>query len=109
MAHKLIPIKSSNPLAMRLKTGTVVRMSDGWRGRVHRDDGEAVSLIRDGEQMNASFRGHRGFLRRSIRMGGIPMISRSQVVDLHSRKVMGCTMTVIDREQLKRSWESAPE
>src|SRR5665811_18250 len=46
--HKLIPLKKSNPLAMRLKSGTIVRMSDGWRGRVHRDDGDAVSLIRDG-------------------------------------------------------------
>jgi hypothetical protein len=104
--HKLIPVKSSSPLAMRLKSGTAVRMSDGWRGRVHHDDGEVVSLIRDGEQMNASFRGHRGFLRRSIKMGGVPMISRSQVVDLYSRKVMGCALTVIDRARLEAEWDA---
>jgi hypothetical protein len=106
--HKLIPLKSSDPLATRLKRGTVVRMSDGWRGRVHYDDGEVVSLIRDGEEMNASFRGHRGLLRRSIKMGGSPMISRSQVVDLRARKVMGCTVTVIDRARLESEWNSAP-
>jgi hypothetical protein len=105
--HKLIPLKSSNPLAIRLKSGTVVRMSDGWRGRVHHDDGETVSLIRDGEQMNASFKGHRGFLRRSIKMGGVPMISRSQVVDLCARKVMGCTVTVIDRARLETEWDAS--
>jgi len=106
--HELIPLKSSDPLATRLKRGTVVRMSDGWRGRVHHDDGEVVSLIRDGEEMNASFRGHRGLLRRSIKMGGIRMISRSQVVDLRARKVMGCTVTVIDRASLESEWNSAP-
>lgn len=106
--HKLIPLKSSDPLAKRLKRGTVVHMSDGWRGRVHHDDGEVVSLIRDGEEMNASFKGHRGLLRRSIRMGGIPMVSRSQVVDLRARKVMGCTVTVIDRARLESEWNSAP-
>jgi hypothetical protein len=37
------------------------------------------------------------------------MISRSQVVDLGARKLMRCTVTVIDRERLARSWESAPE
>ena|SRR5438552_3877741 len=106
--HKLIPLKSSDPLATRLKRGTVVRMSDGWRGRVHHDDGEVVSLIRDGEEMNPSFKGHRGLLRRSIKMGGIPMISRSQVVDLRAQKVMGCTVTVIDRARLESEWNSAP-
>src|SRR5436190_4543694 len=106
--HKFIPPKSTDRLATRLTRGTVVRMSDGWRGRVHHDDGEVVSLIRDGEEMNASFRGHRGLLRRSIKMGGIPMISRSQVVDLHARKVMGCTVTVIDRARLESEWDSAP-
>ncbi|QDW38751.1 hypothetical protein FFI89_017335 [Bradyrhizobium sp. KBS0727] len=106
--HKLIPLKSSDPLATRLKPGAVVQMSDGWRGRVHHDDGEVVSLIRDGEKMNASFKGHRGLLRRSIKMGGIPMVSRSQVVDLRARKVMGCTVTVIDRARLESEWNSAP-
>jgi hypothetical protein len=106
--YKLIPLKSSDPLATRLKRGAVVRMSDGWQGRVHHDDGEVVSLIRDGEEMNASFRGHRGLLRRSIKMGGIPMVSRSQVVDLRARRVMGCTVTVIDRARLESEWNSAP-
>jgi hypothetical protein len=105
--HKLIPLKSINPLAKRLKTGTIIRMSDGWRGRVHLDDGETVSLIRDGEKMNGSFKGHRGFLRRSIKMGGIPMISRSQVVDLRARKVMGVTVTVIDRARLEAEWDAS--
>ena len=105
--HRLIPLKSSDPLATRLKRGAVVRMSDGWRGRVHHDDGEAVSLIRDGEKMNASFKGHRGLLRRSIKMGGIPMVSRSQVVDLRARKVMGCTVTVIDRARLETEWNAS--
>jgi hypothetical protein len=105
--HKLIPLKSSEPLAMRLKSGTVIRMSDGWRGRVHHDDGESVSLIRDGEQMNGSFKGHRGFLRRSLKIGGIPMVSRSQVVDLHARKLMGCTVTVIDRARLETEWDAS--
>ncbi len=79
-------------------------MSDGWQGRVHHDDEETVTLIRDGEEMNASFKGYRGFSRRSIKMGGVPMISRSQVVDLHARKVMGCTVTVIDRARLEAEW-----
>jgi hypothetical protein len=105
--HKLIPLKSSDPLATRVKRGTVVHMSDGWRGRVHHDDGEALSLIRDGEEMNASFKGHRGILRRSIRMGGRPMVSRSQVVDLCARKVIGCTVTVIDRARLAAEWEAS--
>jgi hypothetical protein len=105
--HELIPIKSSNPLATRLKRGTVGYMGDGWRGRVHHDDGEAVSLIRDGEEMNGSFKGCRGLLRRSIKMGGVPMISRSQVVDLHARKVMGCTVTVIDRARLEAEWDAS--
>src|SRR5437660_11333137 len=94
--HKLIPLKSSDPLTTRLKRGTVVRMSDGWRGRVHHDDGEVVSLIRDGEEMNASLKGHRGLLRRSIQMGGIPINSRSQVVDRHARHVMCYTAQVVD-------------
>jgi hypothetical protein len=105
--HKLIPLKSSDPLAKRLKSGTVIRMSDGWRGRVHHDDGEVVSLIRDGGQMNPSFKGHRGLLRRSIKMGGVPMVSRSQVVDLHARKVMGCTVTVLDRARLEAEWDAS--
>jgi hypothetical protein len=105
--RKMIPIKGSNPLAMRLKSGTVIIMSDGWRGRVHHDDGEAVTMIRDGEEMKASFKGHRGFLRRSIKMGGVPMISRSQVVDLHARKLMGCTVTVIDRARLETEWDAS--
>jgi hypothetical protein len=50
-----------------------------------------VPIIRDGEEMNASFKGYRGLLRRSIKMGGVPMVSRSQVVDLHARKLMGCS------------------
>jgi hypothetical protein len=82
-------------------------MSDGWRGRVFHDDGEAVSFIRDGEEMNASFKGHRGLLRRSIKMGGVPMVSRSQVVDLRARKVMGCTVTVIDRARLETEWDAS--
>ena len=102
--HKLSPIKSSNPLAARLKSGTLVRMSDGWQGRVHHDDGQVVSLIRDGEEMNASFKGHRGFLRRSIKMGGVPMVSRRQVVDLHARRVKGCAVTVVDRARLEAEW-----
>jgi hypothetical protein len=105
--HKLIPLKSSDPLATRLKSGTVVRMSDGWRGRVHYDDGEGVTLIRDGEEMNASFKGHRGFFRRSIKMGGVPMVSRSQVVDLGRRKMLGCTVTVLDRAGLEAEWEAS--
>ena len=105
--HKLIPLKGSDPLATRLKSGTVVRMSDGWRGRVHHDDGESVSLIRDGEKMNKSFKGHRGLLRRSIKMGGLPMVSRSQVVDLHARKMMSCTVTVIDRARLETEWDAS--
>jgi hypothetical protein len=106
-ARKMIPIKSATPLAMRLKAGTVIRMSDGWRGRVHHDDGETVTMIRDGEEMNASFKGHRGFSRRSIRMGGVPMISRSQVVDLHARKLMGCTVSVLDRDRLEAEWDAS--
>jgi hypothetical protein len=105
--QKWIPLKSSESLAKRLKTGTVVRMSDGWRGRVHHDDGEVVSLIREGEQMNQAFKGHRGLLRRSIKMGGVPMISRSQVVDLYSRKLMGCGVTVIDRARLETEWDAS--
>ena len=105
--HKLIPLKSSDPLASRLKSGTIVRMSDGWRGRVHHDDGEAVTLIRDGEQMNKSFAGHRGFLRRSIKMGGLPMISRSQVVDLHARKVMSVNVLIIDCARLETEWDAS--
>jgi hypothetical protein len=105
--HKLIPLKSSSPLAVRLKTGTVICMGDGWRGRVFHDDGEAVSIIRDGEKMNASFKGCRGLLRRSIKMGGVPMVSRSQVVDLHARRVMGCTVTVIDRARLESEWDAS--
>jgi hypothetical protein len=106
--HKLIPVKGTDPLASRLKPGTVVLMSDGWRGRVHHDDGEVVTLIKDGEKMNRSFKGHRGLLRRSIKMGGLPMVSRSQVVDLHARKMMGVTVTVIDRARLETEWQSAP-
>jgi hypothetical protein len=105
--HKLIPLKRSDPLAIRLKSGTVVRMSDGWRGRVQHDDGEVVSFIRDGEEMNASFKGHRGLLRRSIKMGGVPMVSRSQVVDLRARQVMGCTVTVLDRARLEAEWDAS--
>jgi hypothetical protein len=105
--HKLIPLKRSNPLSMPLPSGTMVRMSDGWRGRVHHDDGKTVSLIQDGERMNPSFKGHRGFVRRSIKMGGVPMISRSQVVDLRARKVMGCTVTVIDRARLEAEWDAS--
>jgi hypothetical protein len=105
--HKLIPLKGSDPLATRLKSGTVVRMSDGWLGRVHHDDGEVVSLIRDGEKMNPSFKGHRGLLRRSIKMGGLPMISRSQVVDLQARKMMAVSVTVIDRARLETEWDAS--
>jgi hypothetical protein len=105
--RKMFPIKSNSPLARRLKSGTLVKMSDGWRGRVHHDDGKSVSMIRDGEEINASFKGHRGFFRRSIKMGGLPMISRSQVVDIHARKILGCTVTVIDRAQLESEWAAA--
>jgi hypothetical protein len=105
--RKMIPIKGSSPLAARLKSGTVVRMSDGWRGRVHHDDGQYVSMIRDGDRMNPSFKGHRGFLRRSIKMGGVPMISRSQVVDLHARKFMGVSVTVLDRARLEAEWDAS--
>jgi hypothetical protein len=105
--RKMIPIKGNSLLAKRLKSGTVVRMSDGWRGRVFHDDGEYVSLVRDGDQMNPSFKGHRGFLRRSIKMGGLPMISRSQVVDLHARTFMGVSVTVLDRARLEAEWDSS--
>jgi hypothetical protein len=47
------------------------------------------------------------FLRRSIKMGGLPMISRSQVVDLHARKMMDCTVTVIDRARLEAEWDAS--
>jgi hypothetical protein len=106
--RKMVPLKGSSPLAMRLKSGKPVRMSDGWRGRVFHDDGEYVTLIRDGEEMNASFKGHRGFVRRTIKMGGVPMVSRSQVVDLYARKIMGVSVTVLDRAQLEAEWQSAP-
>src|SRR5450631_118591 len=105
--HKLILIKSSDPLATRLKDGTAIRMSDGWQGRVLRDDGEVVCLIREGEKIDASFKGHRGFTRRSIKMGGVPMVSRSQVVDLSARKVMGVSVTVIDRARLETEWDAS--
>ena len=105
--RKMIPIKGNSLLAKRLQAGTVVRMSDGWRGRVFHDDGEYVSMIRDGDQMNPSFKGYRGFLRRSIKMGGLPMISRSQVVDLHARKFSGVSVTVLDRARLEAEWSAS--
>lgn len=91
-----------------LKAGTVVTMSDGWRGRVLHDDGEVVSMIKDGESMNTAFKGCRGIVRKSLRFGGIPMIGRSQVVDLAARKILRCDASVVDRKRLRAEWDSAP-
>jgi hypothetical protein len=106
--RKVVSIKSTDPLAKRLKSGTVIAMGDGWKGRVHHDDGKAVSLIRDGERVNDAFKGHRGFLRRSVKIGGFQMVGRSQVVDLAARKMLPCSVTVIDRDRLETEWQSAP-
>jgi hypothetical protein len=86
----------------------LVTMSDGWRGRVHHDDGEVVTVIRDGERMYAAFRGHRGFLRQSVKVGGFRMVGRSQVVDLAARKILTCGVVVVDRARLESEWQSAP-
>jgi hypothetical protein len=107
--HKVVPIKDGDPLSKRLKTGTIVACSDGWRGRVHYDDGKSVTMIRDGDQMNSTFKGHRSFMRSSVKLGSFKIVGRGPVVDLAARKMLSCTVSVIDRARLEAEWESAPE
>jgi hypothetical protein len=71
MKPKLVRLKDSDPLAMKLKKGAVIKMSDGWRGKVDQDDGATVTLIRDGaEPLNDQFIGYRGFTRYRTTIGG---------------------------------------
>jgi hypothetical protein len=104
--RKFIPLKSSDAIAKRLESGAAVAMSDGWRGRVHYDDGKTVSLVQDGEQMNSAFRGCRGFVRRSMKIGCVNLIGRSQVVDLAARKLLPA-VDIVDRALLEAEWEAS--
>jgi hypothetical protein len=110
MATKLFRLKDSDPLAMKLKTGTIIQMTDGWRGKVQHDDGETVCLIRDGAvPLDPQFVGQRGFVRYRTTIGGSKAMCRGPVVDLARKCVMNrCGVVVVDRARLEFEWESAP-
>jgi hypothetical protein len=108
--QKFIRLADSDPLAMKLKKGAVIRMSDGWLGKVNHDDGETVTLIRDGAvPLDKQFVGYRGFKRYRTTIGGSTAMCRGPVVDL-ARKciVRRCSVTVVDRARLEHEWSSAP-
>src|ERR1700712_1887598 len=96
--NKIISLKEGDPLSKRLKgafqmdsgspaldlqSGAVVRMGDGWQGRVFHDDGKTVTIIQDGETINPAFKGYRGFVRSSAKIGSFRIVGRSKVIDLH--------------------------
>jgi hypothetical protein len=105
---KNIILKANDPIAKRLQKGTVVQMSDGWKGKVESDDGEFAFMIRDGGRLNNLFVGYRGFQRCSIKVGSNKVMTRSVIVDLAARKVLNRSVTVIDRARLEAEWNCAP-
>jgi hypothetical protein len=102
-------LKDGDPLGAPLQKGAVVRMSDGWRGKVETDDGVHVVMIRDGERVNELFRGYRGIRRCSAVVGGKIVKTRSVVVDLAARKQLRRGVVIIDRARLESEWEAADE
>jgi hypothetical protein len=109
MKRKLVRLKDSDPLAMKLKKGAVIKMSDGWCGKVDQDDGATVTLIRDGaEPLNDQFIGYRGFTRYRTTIGGSKAMCRSVIVDLARKSMVKCGVVVVDRARLESEWESAP-
>jgi hypothetical protein len=107
---KLFRLADSDPLAMKLKKGAIIQMSDGWRGKVSHDDGATVTLIRDGaEPLNDQFIGYRGFIRYRTTINGSKAMCRGTVVDLERKCIVRCSVTVVDRARLESEWASAPE
>jgi hypothetical protein len=106
---KLFRLKDSDPLAMKLKKGTVIQMSDGWRGKVDHDDGETVTLIRDGAiPLDPRFVGYRGFIRYRTTINGAKAMCRGAVVDCSRKRVVRCGVVIVDRARLESEWEYAP-
>jgi hypothetical protein len=107
---KLFRLADSDPLALKLKKGAVIRMSDGWLGKVNYDDGETVTLIRDGAvPLDKQFVGYRGFKRYRTTIGGSKAMCRGTVVDLGRKCVVRrCGVVVVDRARLESEWQSAP-
>ncbi|WP_342728876.1 hypothetical protein AAFG07_20870 [Bradyrhizobium sp. B097] len=103
---KNVRLKDSDPLALRMKPGAVVSMTDGWCGTVQSDDGEFVVMVRDGEQMNSAFRGYRGLRRQAVRVGRDKVMTRSPVVDLAARKMLKPSIAIVDRARIESSWSA---
>ena len=107
---ELIRLADSDPLAIKMKPGAKIRMSDGWCGAVSWDDGEFVTLIQDGAELhNEKFVGYRGFQRYRTTFGGTKAMCRSPIVDLEKRNIVRSGINVVDRARLESEWDAAPE